>query len=308
MTYTIILDWLQASLRWASPLIICSIGEIYSERSGIINMGIEGIMLCGALAGVAVCYYANSQFAALCVCALLGALLGTLVAFLTVSRRTNQVVTGLMINMLATGATNLIFALMTETRHKRAATFAPLFPKVMQKLPFFGEIFFAQTFSTWIALLLPFIAAFILYKPRWGLNVRACGDNPHAAAAAGLSVIKIKYQTVILSGIFAALAGCVLTLASSGYFAAGGMTGGRGFIVLAAVVVGGWDPLRTILACILFGAADAAQLRLQATGSVIPYQFLQMLPYAITIIALTIMVKRSRVPKTWGASYDGRRN
>jgi len=223
MTYTIILDWLQASLRWASPLIICSIGEIYSERSGIINMGIEGIMLCGALAGVAVCYYANSQFAALCVCAILGALLGTLVAFLTVSRRTNQVVTGLMINMLATGATNLIFALMTETRHKRAATFAPLFPKVMQKLPFVGEVFFAQPFSTWIALLLPFIAAFILYKTRWGLNVRACGDNPHAAAAAGLSVIKIKYQTVILSGIFAALAGCVLTLASSGYFAAGGM-------------------------------------------------------------------------------------
>ena len=178
----------------------------------------------------------------------------------------------------------------------------------MHRIPFFGTVFFEQPFSTWVALLLPIGAAFILYKTRWGLNVRACGDNPHAAAAAGLSVIKIKYQTVISSGIFASLAGCVLTLASSGYFAAGGMTRGRGFIVLAAVVVGGWDPLRTMLACILFGAADAAQLRLQATGSIVPYQFLQMLPYAITIVALTIMVKRSRVPKTWGAPYDGRRH
>ena len=99
-----------------------------------------------------------------------------------------------------------------------------------------------------------------------------------------------------------------MTLASSGYFAAGGMTNGRGFIVMAAVVVGGWDPVRTMLVCILFGAADAVQLRLQTTGSLIPNQFLQMLPYVITVIALTIMVKRSRVPKTWGAAFDGRKD
>ena len=145
-----------------------------------------------------------------------------------------------------------------------------------------------------------------MYKTRWGLNVRAVGDNPKACATAGLNVIKIKYQTVILSGIMAALAGCALTLATSGYFAAGGMTNGRGFIVLAAVVVGGWDPIRTMLSCVLFGAADALQMRLQITGSVIPTQFLQMLPYVITVIVLTIMVKRSRVPKTWGAAYDPR--
>jgi simple sugar transport system permease protein len=120
-------------------------------------------------------------------------------------------------------------------------------------------------------------------------------------------VIKLKYQTVILSSVAASVAGCILTLASSGYFAAGGMTGGRGFIVLAAVVVGGWDPMRTLFACMLFGATDAAQLRLQTTESVIPTQFLQMLPYIITVVALTIMVKQSRVPKTWGAAYDGRR-
>lgn len=303
----VIVDWLEATFRWSAPLIICSVGEVLAERSGIINMGIEGIMLCGALCGVSVCYYASSPIVALIACIILGAILGLGVAYLTVSRRTNQVVTGLMVNMLCTGATEILFALMAATRHKRATTFGALFPEAMQKIPVIGEILFAQPWSTWLAFILPFVASFALYKTRWGLNVRAVGDNPYAAETAGLSVIKIKYQTVILSGVFACLAGGVLTLASSGYFAAGGMTNGRGFIVMAAVVVGGWDPLRTMLVCILFGAADAAQLRLQTTGSAIPTQFLQMLPYVITVVALTVMVKKSRVPKTWGAAYDGRK-
>jgi len=306
MSSALLINWVQATLTWSAPLIICAMGEVFSERAGVINMGIEGIMLFGALCGVSVCFYANSPYIAILAAIVLGAVLGVGVAFLTVSRRTNQVVTGLMVNMLATGATNLIFALMPAIRHNRAQTFPALFPSSTFKVPFFGDVFFSQPFSTWVAFALPFIAAFIMYKTRWGLNVRAIGDNPKAGATAGLSVIKIKYQAVILSSIMASLAGCVLTLATSGYFAAGGMTNGRGFIVLAAVVVGGWDPLRTMLACVLFGAADALQMRLQITGSVIPTQFLQMLPYIITVIVLTGMVKRSRVPKTWGAAYDPR--
>lgn len=304
MSTALLLNWIQATLTWSAPLIICAMGEIFAERSGVINMGIEGIMLFGALCGVAVCFYAGSPYIAILVSLLLGAVLGLAVAFMTVSRRSNQVVTGLMVNMFATGATNLIFALMAETRHNRAQTFAALFPESTFNVPVLGTVLLSQPFSTWIAFLLPFIAAFVMYKTRWGLNVRAIGDNPKACATAGLNVIRIKYQTVMLSSMMAALAGCVLTLATSGYFAAGGMTNGRGFIVLAAVVVGGWDPLRTTLACLLFGAADALQMRLQITGSVIPTQFLQMLPYVITVIVLTIMVKRSRVPKTWGAAYD----
>ena len=134
--------------------------------------------------------------------------------------------------------------------------------------------------------------------------MRAVGDNPKAAATAGLPVRRLKYQAVILSGIFAALGGCALTLGEVGYFASGGMTAGRGFVVLAAVVVGGWDPLRIALACLVFGAADAAQLRMQTTGSTIPYQFLQMLPYLLTLAALAGLVGRTRPPKTWGAPYD----
>jgi len=306
MSYDIIISWIQATLRWSAPLILVSIGEVFSERSGIINMGIEGIMLSGALCGIAISFFTGSVLLAALVTMLLGLVMGIAVAFLTVSRRTNQVVTGLMINMLAMGGTNLLFALLSESRHTRVSTMPPLFPESWNEIPLIGPILAQQPVSTWIALILPFLAGIILYKTNWGLNVRAIGDHPQAAATAGISVIKVKYQTVILSGIFAALGGCVLTLGEVGYFASGGMTAGRGFIVLAAAVVGGWDPVRTALACLVFGAADAAQLRFQAMESVIPYQFLQMLPYLATVVALTIMVKYSHVPKTWGAAYDQR--
>ena len=307
MSFNVIVEWLQATLRWAAPLILVSIGEVYSERAGVINMGIEGIMLFGALCGIAVTYYTKSLVAAVLVTLILGLILGLLVAFLTVSRRTNQVVTGLMINMLALGATDLLFSYLSATRQQRSQTFPVIFPQSWRSIPFFGKVLFQQSISTWIILILPFIAGVILYKTRWGLNVRAVGDNPASAETAGLSVVSIKYQAVVLSGIFAALGGAVLTLAEVGYFNAGGMVAGRGFIVMAACVVGGWDPIRTALVCILFGAADAAQLRMQIAGSAIPVEFLQMLPYIITVVALTIMVKKSRVPKTWGAVYDNRK-
>ncbi|MDR1977247.1 MAG: ABC transporter permease [Synergistaceae bacterium] len=306
MSLDMIVNWMQATLRWSVPLILVSTGEVFAERSGVINMGIEGIMLSGALCGIAVSFFTGGVFMAVLVTMALGAMMGLAVAFLTVSRRTNQVVTGLMINMLAMGGTNLLFALLSESRRTRVATFPVLFPQSMHNIPIIGPILFKQPISTWVALILPILSGIVLYKTTWGLNVRAVGDNPQSAATVGLSVIKIKYQTVVLSGIFAALGGCVLTLGEVGYFASGGMTAGRGFIVLAAVVVGGWDPFKTALACLVFGAADAAQLRFQAMGSVIPYQFLQMLPYLVTVIALTIMVEHSRVPKTWGAAYDRR--
>lgn len=299
-----IISWLVAILRWGGPLILVSVGEVFAERSGVINVGIEGIMLCGALAGIAISYFTGNVLIATIGTMLLGGLLGIVFAYLTVTRRTNQVVTGLMVNLAALGGTNLLFALISQTRSVRVASFPLLFPESFGNIPIIGPVLFQQPVITWIALILPFIASWVLYRTDWGLNVRAVGDNPKAAATAGLSVRRLKYQAVILSGIFAALGGCALTLGEVGYFASGGMTAGRGFVVLAAVVVGGWDPLRIALACLVFGAADAAQLRMQTTGSTIPYQFLQMLPYLLTLAALAGLVGRTRPPKTWGAPYD----
>jgi simple sugar transport system permease protein len=304
MTADQIISWLQATLRWGGPLILLSIGEVFSERSGVINVGIEGVMLFGALTGVAISFATGSVLMAVFGSILLGALFGYAFAYLTVKRRTNQVVTGLMFNLAALGGTNLLFAMISETRSVRVATFPILFPESFFDIPFLGPILFRQPVITWIALILPFIAGWVLYRTDWGLNIRAVGDNPQAAATAGLPVIKLKYQAVILSGIFAALGGCALTLGEVGYFASGGMTAGRGFVVLAAVVVGGWDPLKIALACLVFGAADAAQLRMQTIGSAIPYQFLQMLPYLITVAALAGLVGRTKPPETWGAPYD----
>lgn len=300
-----IISWLAATLQSAGPLILVSIGEVYSERAGVIDVGIEGIMLCGALTGVAISFYTGSVLIA-SVCAMfLGLVLGTAFAYLTVTRRTNNVVTGLMFNLAALGGTDLVFASLSSTRSHRVATFPNLFPESFGNIPIIGPILFQQPVITWIALVLPFISAWVLFHTDWGLNVRAVGDNPKAAATAGIPVIKLKYQAVILSGVFAALGGVALTLGKVGYFASGGLTAGRGFIVLAAVVVGGWNPLMVALACLVFGAADAAQLRMQTMGSPIPYQFLQMLPYLLTLAALAGVVgKRTRPPKTWGAPYD----
>ncbi len=304
MSPDIIIDWLQAVLRWGAPLILVSIGEVYSERTGIIDVGIEGIMLVGALVGVIISFFTGSVLLSSIVSIIIGAFLGLIVAFLTVSRKTNQVVTGLMLNLAFLGLTNIVFSFFSETRSVRVNRFPVLFPESLKSIPILGPIFFSQPISTWIALILPFLAAWVLYHTSWGLNIRAVGDNPQAAATAGLPVIGLKYQAVILSGIFAAFGGCVLTLGEVGYFASGGMTAGRGFVVLAAVVVGGWDPVRTALACLLFGATDAAQLRLQTSGSTVPYQFLQMLPYIITIVALSGLVNKSKAPKTWGQPYN----
>ncbi len=299
-----IISWLQASLRWGGPLILVSVGEVFAERSGVINVGIEGIMLFGALAGVAISYFTGNVVLAVIGTMVLGSVFGMAFAYFTVTRRTNQVVTGLMFNLAALGGTNLLFALLSETRSVRVSTFPLLFPASLGEIPIIGPVLFQQPVIIWIALILPFIASWVLYRTDWGLNVRAVGDNPQATATAGLPVIRLKYQAVILSGVFAALGGCALTLSEVGYFASGGMTAGRGFVVLAAVVVGGWDPLKIALACLVFGAADAAQLRLQATDSAIPYQFLQMLPYLLTLAALAGLVGRTKPPKTWGAPYD----
>jgi len=299
-----IISWLAATLQWGGPLILVSVGEVFAERSGVINVGIEGIMLCGALAGVAISFLTGSVLTAALCAMFLGLVLGLAFAYLTVTRRTNQVVTGLMFNLAAMGGTNLVFALLSATRSHRVATFPKLFPASFGSIPVIGPILFQRPVIIWVALVIPFLASFVLYHTDWGLNVRAVGDNPKAAATAGLPVLRLKYQAVILSGIFAALGGCALTLGEVGYFASGGMTAGRGFVVLAAVVVGGWDPLWIALACLVFGGADAAQLRMQTTGSLIPYQFLQMFPYLLTLAALAGLVGRTHPPKTWGAPYD----
>ncbi len=304
MELDIILDWLQASLRWGAPLIIVSIGEVFSERTGILNLGIEGTMLTGALVAVAVSFFTGDIVLAAIAAMLAGALLSLVHAYLTVTRRANHVVAGVMMNFLALGATNVLFARLFQTERERVAVFPVLSSQAMKEIPFLGPVLFEQPVIVWIAFVLPFLAAWVLYRTSWGLNIRATGEHPQAVATAGLSVVGLKYSGVLMSGVFAGLGGAALTLSELGFFSSGGMTAGRGFIVLAAVIVGRWNPILVALACLTFGAADAAQLRAQALGGGIPYQFLAMLPYIITILAMAGLVGRAAPPKTWGESYN----
>lgn len=298
-------DWLAASIRLAAPLMLASAGGLFTERVGIFNIGIEGMMLVGAMAAIWGSLITGNVFLATLLAMLVSGLLSGVHAFLTITRRADQIVSGAAINLFALGATNLLNTPLYAgyDYRPRVELFPILAPESLQQIPVIGPIILAQPVIVWVAFILPFILAWVLYRTTWGLNVRAVGDHPHAVATAGISVLRLKYSGVIISGLAAGLGGAALALADLGLFAPN-MTAGRGFVVLAAFVVGKWNPIYVAAACIMFGAADAFQLRAQTIGVAIPYQVFVMLPYLLTIAALAGLVGRTVAPKTVGKLYD----
>lgn len=302
---SIINDWLAASIRLATPLMLVGIGGVFTERTGVFNIGMEGMMLAGAMAAIAGSLATENIWVATLFAMVVGGLMAVVHAFLTVTRRADQIVSGAAINLFALGMTNLLNAPLYEGyRYRPRVDLYPILaPPALQEVPFLGPILFAQPVIVWAAFILPVVAAWVLYRTSWGLNIRAVGEHPHAVVTAGLSVFRLRYTGVILSGVFAGLGGAALALADLGLFAPN-MTAGRGFVVLAALVVGKWNPIGVAAACLLFGAADALQLRLQTFESAIPYQIPLMLPYLLTIAALAGLVGRTVAPKTAGKPYE----
>lgn len=298
----IIIDWLQAGIRLGTPLLLVSIGAVYTERTGIINLGMEGSMLWGALISVSVVYWTGNVLFGTLAAMGVGLTISIVMAFLTISRKAHQIVSGAATNFFCLGTTNLAFGYIFKEERVRVEGFPILSPESLQNIPIVGPLLFNQPVIVWIALILPFISAWILFRTSWGLNFRATGDQPYAVATAGISVYRFKYIGVLLSGLFAGLGGAALTLGTTGFFTQN-MTAGRAFIVLAALIVGKWHPINVGIFCLLFGLADALQLRVQAFGSVIPYQYVVMLPYLLTIAALAGLIGRTVPPKTWGVPY-----
>ncbi len=302
-------DWLLASVRMATPIMLVGIGGVFTERTGIFNIGIEGMMLAGAMAAVAGDLVAGNVWVGTLCAMVVGGLFGVVHAYLTVTRRANQIVSGAAINLFALGLTNLLYGPLYEgfEYRPRVSLYPKLAPPALQELPILGPVFFDQPVIVWIALVLALIATWVLYRTSWGLNIRAVGDHPHAVATAGVSVIRLKYIGVIISGVFAGLGGSALVLAELGMFGPN-LTAGRGFIALATLAVGNWNPTRVAAASLFFGAADALQLRAQTWsqtyGVNIPYQFLVMAPYLLTIVALAGLVGKTNAPKTVGKPYD----
>jgi len=302
-----IVGWLAATLRIATPLVFTGIGGIVNERAGVLNIGKEGMMLVGAFTAYTTAAFTGNLFYATVFAMFTGGLFGLVHAYLTISRKANQIVSGAAINILAIGLMTVLLRQVFPSGRERVPLFSSLFPEVWHELPILGPILFAQPWIVYFIFILPPLATWLIFKTTWGLNLRAVGEYPQAVEAAGLSAIRLRYIAVFIGGAMAGLGGAALVLATIGHFTHA-ITGGRGFVVLAAVIFGRWHPVWVALACLLFGGADALQLRIQTLYPQIPHQFLVMLPYILTIGALVGVVGKTKQPAGLMIPYDPKDN
>lgn len=295
---------LSAALRLSVPILFAALGGMFSERSGVVNIGLEGIMLTGAFAGVVGSYFTGSQWMGALVAMLSGIALAALFALITVKIQINQIVSGIAINLLAVGLTSFFFRALfgITTTPITVNAFSPVSIPGLSTLPFVGEVLFSQTALVYIAFLLVPVSWFILYKTSWGLSIRTVGEHPTAADTVGIPVNRVRTLCVLASGALAGLGGAFLSLGQFNMFV-DNMISGRGFIAVAAVIFGRWNPKGILIASLIFGVADALQIRLQTAGIGIPYQFLLMFPYLLTVVALTGIVGKTVAPKALGKAY-----
>jgi len=288
-----------AALRIATPLIFGVLGALICERAGVLNLGIEGIFVAGAMAGWIAVWLGAGLSGGVLVAALAGAMFGLLHAVLTVVLGLSQHVSGIGITLLATSASYFTYrtALPDVTSPPRIVPFQPIAIPGLSDLPFIGPALFQQTPMTMLALLMVGIVALVLYRTPLGLAIRAVGDNPAAVEAQGLSVRGLRIGAVVVGSALMALGGAFLTMSAFDAFFFG-MVNGRGWICIALVVFASWQPGKALLGALLFGAFDAFQIRLQAEiGQVVPGQVFLMLPYLLSIVALVVVARRADYPR-----------
>jgi ABC-type uncharacterized transport system permease subunit len=293
---------LDAALRLAAPLLLAALGELLVERAGVLNIGVEGMMLTGAFAAFVAAVAAGSPLAGVVVGALAACALGALFAYFAVVRCIDQIVVGTAINLLALGATGLGVRALYPGGAPTAPTLGDLALPVVARLPVIGRALFAQSPFVYGGVLAALAIALFLRRTRLGLRLRAVGDAARAADAEGVNVTMLRVCAVLAGAFMAGIAGANLSLAQSNSFTEG-MTAGRGFIALAVVIFGGWRPSGVVFAAIFFGAASALQFRLQAGGSPVPYPVFLMFPYLVTLVVLAFATQRTQGPQDLGRPY-----
>jgi simple sugar transport system permease protein len=288
-----------AAIRIASPLIFAALGELICERAGVLNLGIEGIMVVGAFAGWLTVYLGGGLWFGVGVAMLSGMAFGLVHGTLTVPFGLSQHVVGLGITLLATSLTYYAYrlALPEVTSPPKIEAFQPYEIPLLSDLPVVGPALFAQTPLTYLAFVLVAVVSLTLYRTPLGLALRAAGENPAAVEAQGLSVTAIRMGAVMVGSGLMAVGGAFLTMSAFNSFFFE-MVNGRGWICIALVVFGTWKPGKTLLGAVLFAAFDALQIRVQQTplGADIPYQYFLMMPYILSILALVVMSRRAQVP------------
>jgi simple sugar transport system permease protein len=292
-----------ATLRVATPLILGTLGVLLCERAGVLNLGIEGIMVAGAFVGWLAVYQGASLWGGVAAAGLAGMVFGALHAFLTVNLALSQHVSGLGVTMLATSLAYYAYRVSfpTVSTPPTITPFAPL--AGLQGVPIIGPVLAAQTAFTLLALLLVPLVAYALYRTPLGLAVRMVGENPQAAEGQGIRVGAVRFGAVVVGSGLMGLAGAFLTLSAFNSFFLN-MINGRGWICVALVVFASWRPGKALLGAVLFAAFDALQLRLQqGGGGGLPYQLYLMLPYALSILALVVMARRAAYPQALMKPY-----
>lgn len=304
----VLAGFIAASVRLSIPILLAALGGMFSEKSGVLNIGLEGMMLGGCFVAFITAYFTGSLWLGLLAALVAGALFGLVLAWFAVTAGSNQVVIGISFNLLMAGLTAYFFRLsfVAGASAPRIAPFAPIDFGSLGQIPILGPLLFQHDPLTYLTLLLVGIAFIILHRSTIGSAIKAVGEHPEAAETLGLDVRRIRYGAVMASGALAALGGAFLSTASTGLFLEN-MTAGRGYIALAILILGRRHPFGILFAALLFGGAEALQLRAQLLPIGVPLQFLIMLPYLLTIIVLAGLAGRGGAPAALGRPLAGRR-
>ncbi len=288
-----------STIRLATPLIFAALGGLFSERAGVINIALEGLMLAGAFTAAVVTYETSNPYVGLLAGMAAGALVAFIFAIAVIKFEADQVVTGFAISMLMLGLPAVISSrLYDASGATQPIDKAFLLPEIVNGLPWISILAFLLAPAAW----------YVLYKTPFGLRLRAVGENPSAADSAGVDVYKLRYTAVIISGILAAAGGAYLSIGQGSFFTKG-MSAGRGYIALAALILAKWKPIPVLLACLFFGFTESLAIQVQGAswakigGEDIPVQFIQIIPYVLTIIVLAGFIGLSRAPKALGIPY-----
>lgn len=296
-TTAFFVTWLAAAIRLAGPVLLAALGEIFDELSGVLNIGIEGTLLLGALTSFLISFLTGSAWLGLLGGILVGALINLPLAWLYIQVKASQVVVGIIFNTLALGLTSYTYrvALGEVTKPQKAAMLPVVDIPGLSDLPVVGPVLFNHSLLLYVTVALVFVSGFVLYRTKFGLKLRAVGEHPKAADTAGVDVERMRWIGVLLSGATAGMAGAYLVLSQLGIFR-DNIVAGRGFIALAIVIFGRWNPYKAALAALAFGAADALQLSLQIFNLGLPPQVLLSLPYILTILAMSGLLGKAVAP------------
>jgi len=299
---TVIIGILASGIRLATPYLYAAIGETFGQRSGVLNLGVEGQMLLGAFAAFYVALTTENLWLGLLVAMLVGALMGLAMAFVTVNLHAQQGISGIGFYLFGLGMSDLLFQKLLGTV-ETVKGFSKIYIPVLSDIPVIGEIFFNQNVLVYGAFLLVPIAWFVLNKTTLGLKIRAVGENPEAADSLGVSVAGVRYFTIVLGGILSGVAGASLSIALLNVFQQN-MTSGLGFIAVALVYFGAWRPIGVLGGALLFSLVNSLQLWVQVLGIPIPSDIAVMMPYVLTILVLIVTVQRVRSPSALTKPFE----